>query len=308
MKGIFKNSRLTAGLWFLGATIALGLFLGVRPSKYVELDPLFKAEPTQKPLGKILETKGSSLAKSKAQRFFHPASAGQKLFSLHRILTGFDSEVLVDLGEAFWLLPNSQVKLNHTGKDLEVHLLAGSLKRVPKASTKNMNKNIKKSSKKESRTKFFVAGVPTSDKEIRRGHLASLTKLPFDELKMETVAEPKKAEKIAGINELQIHKNFRLHQKFIEKCFIAYYSSVSGKTKSGKVWLRFKIKKAGKVDSPAVSRSDYKDEKFHNCLENVVSRVKIKGYKGPVAQVEFPIDIQLPQESPTFKELPKKIE
>lgn len=269
----------TLGLWVFAAAVGLGLFMGLSPSLLTRLDANNSSHSEDQALGEIVEIRGSTLKKKHAQEFFHGANAGQKIFPLDRILTGFDSEVLVSIGESFWLLPNSQVKIVRPQKQTEVHLISGSLKRI----------------KKNSRTKFFVSGVPSSDLLIKRGSLSPLTSLPLADVTLEAVAVGPKPEKVAGINEKQIHQNFKLHQKFIEKCFIAHYSSAAGKTKSGKVWLKFKIGKKGKILEPNVSRSDYVDEKFHNCLENVVSRVQINGYNGPLAQVEFPINIKIPE-------------
>ena len=157
---------------FLGA-VSIGLFLGLNPKMYTSLEDS-QTSATENALGEIVEVRGETLAKTQQQSFFHPAGVGQKLFSLDRILTGFDSEVLVNLGESFWLLPNSQIKIVQTQKKKQVHLLNGSLKRVNSGN----------------RTEFYVGGKKSTKPLLQKGEILSLTSLPFDALKMETLEAP----------------------------------------------------------------------------------------------------------------------
>ena len=101
--------------------------------------------------------------------------------------------------------------------------------------------------------------------------------------------------KVDGVNEKQIHDNIRLSQKFFEKCFIAHYTRKNGKTIGGRSWVRFMIASNGKLTGPKVFKSVYKDDEYHKCLEEVFRRIRIKGYTGPETQMEFPMDITLPE-------------
>ena len=91
-----------------------------------------------------------------------------------------------------------------------------------------------------------------------------------------------------------LQDTFKLHQRFMEKCFIKHYERKLGDTQAGQIILRFKIIKSGKLKNIAIKQSDFKDDKFHDCLTEVISRVRIKLYNGKPQVVDFPILVTLP--------------
>lgn len=241
-------------------------------------NPFQESEPDVSPIGELLKVRGETLSKTQNQDFFHKASSGQKLFPTQKLMTSFDSQALIDLGTKFWLMSNSYIRLDKDKNNFNVHVLSGKVKIKGEASN-----NVH----------FFVEGKEQKGEVIQKGAIAQMTHLPLDGIQMEHPGQAQTT--TTSIDEKQIHQTFKLHQRFVEKCFIKHYSRSNGQTRSGKVWIRFMVGKSGRLRQSQVKRSDYKDGAFHNCLLEVVSRVRLKNYSGPQVQVEFPIDIQLPQ-------------
>ena len=241
--------------------------------------PFQITDSTEPPIGELVKVRGETLSKTPSQDFFRKADGGQKLFPMQKLMTSFDSQALIDLGTKFWLMPNSYIRLAKRGGKYDVHVLSGKVKLKGEPSKK---------------VRFFVEVKETEGALIQKGAIAQLTSLSMDDIQMEKPSSPQAMGPNSSIDERQIHQTFKLHQRFVEKCFIKHYSRANGQTRSGKVWIRFMVGKAGRLQQPTVRKSDYKDEAFHSCLLEVVSRVRLKSYKGPQVQVEFPIDIQLP--------------
>src|SRR5690606_12515684 len=117
----------------------------------------------------------------------------------------------------FTLESNSSVRLEKTSTGMAVHLLSGSLKRHALGSTD-----------------FYVAGEAVNSQTLEKAGVTQLTQIPLDEVsvnKEETSSSLPEAD-----NKKQIYQTFKLHQRFIEKCFIKHYSRLEGQTQSGRVW------------------------------------------------------------------------
>ena len=194
---------------------------------------------------------------------------------MYKIRTSFDSRALIEFGEKFWIESNSVLRLEKENDNYKVHLLSGNIQR----------ENI-------GTTLFYIDGEQVNTKELVKGGITELTDLPIDDVSME-IENPDKAPE--ALNKRQIYQTFKLHQRFIEKCFIKHYARLEGRTRSGKVWIAFNVSTSGRLESPQIDKSDYSDAQFHNCLKEVVSRVQLKNYSGPSMQIKFPINIELPE-------------
>ena len=234
--------------------------------------------PIGESAGRILKVQGEVLSKAETQDFFVEAKKNQALFPMHKVLTGFDSHAQVQFGRSFSMMPNSSIRLERNEKDYNIHVLSG---------------RVKLEGEDSNNTHFFISGKEVQGPLIDKGALAQLSNISLDSIQLEKPNHTNS--KTTAISEKQIHQTFRLHQRFVEKCFIKHYSRTKGQTQSGKVWIRFRVSKSGQLLQPKVRKSDYKDEDFHTCLLEVVSRVQLKNDSGEEVQIEFPIDIQLPQ-------------
>jgi TonB family protein len=91
-----------------------------------------------------------------------------------------------------------------------------------------------------------------------------------------------------------VENTLKLHQRFLEKCLIKLYEKKQGQLQGGEVQTRFTINKKGRIADVRVVESEFDDRDFHLCVEEVLSRVQFKAYKGPERTVDFPIRIELP--------------
>ncbi len=171
---------------------------------------------------------------------------------------------------------NSSIRLEKTASITAVHLLSGSLKRDSLGSTN-----------------FYVDGVATNSQSLEKAGVTQLAQIPLDEVSVEK--EESSTALPEADNKKQICQTFKLHQRFIEKCFIKHYSRLEGQTQSGRVWVVFNVTPQGQLSNPEIDKSDYSDAEFHNCLKEVIKRVQLKGYQGPEMQIKFPINIELPE-------------
>ena len=93
---------------------------------------------------------------------------------------------------------------------------------------------------------------------------------------------------------IKLNSTFNLHKRFLEKCLIKHYDSLSGETRSGKVISQFTINKKGKLSSVKIIESEFNDSGFNDCLVDVISRVKIKYYDNVERVITFPLQLSLP--------------
>ncbi|MCB0378175.1 MAG: hypothetical protein KDD33_06760 [Bdellovibrionales bacterium] len=226
-------------------------------------------------VGEVLEVQGEALAKSVDQDVYQSLKAGTEIGPAFQIITSFDSQALLKFGETFRLFANSAVRLEKAKDAFKVYLLSGRLEREGDVAAE-----------------FYINGKLQSSKSLKKAGITQLTQIPLDEV---STLQATGGQTTAADQQKQIHQTFGLHQRFIEKCFIKHYSRTLGKTKSGQVWLRFQVTSKGDLLGPTIKKSDYKDEEFHNCLKEVVSRIQLKNYQGPEMMVEFPLNIELPQ-------------
>jgi len=229
--------------------------------------------------GQILEISGNVLTKASDQSYFYKAEKGSSLHPVQHLLTGVDGKALLKVdGGQFELAANSRIKINKKQDSIEVHLLDGQLRRL------NKNGNVK----------FFVNSLVETDLVLTQKPRAPLAELPkVSEIQKVPETTPKTK---SIVDEEQILENVRFSQSFFEKCFISHYQRVSGDTKGGRIVVEYKVDVSGRVRSPEVKSSHYQDDVFHECLVEVFRRIRIKNYKGPEVRLEFPIDINLPED------------
>lgn len=228
------------------------------------------------PISGVIEmSSGDVLGKGHTDSFYKPLSKGHELSPQYKILTSFDSSAVINYGENFTLKANSLVRLEQKGRHFSVHLISGNLSR-----------------EKIGSTSFYVNGKSVSSQDIETSGVTQLSQVPIDEV---SVRAENPEQTPNATNKKQIYQTFKLHQRFIEKCFIKHYSRKEGQTSSGKVWVRFTVTKKGSLEDPSIHKSDYSDQEFHRCLKEVVSRVQLKNYSGPSMQIKFPINIELPE-------------
>jgi len=262
-------------LGYLLALIVLAFFWFSKPSLELEESPKLSSGDS---IGSVLEVSGNVLTKTSTQAYFHPASKGSPLHSIQHFITGVEGKTLLEIdGGQFTLGPNSRIKIEDAEKSVRVRLLDGELRRL----------------NKKGRAEFFIDNQLETDLTLNRKPTAPLASVPTL-AEIHEVSKKPKTQVNSQINEEQILKNVRFSQKFFEKCFIAHYQRASGKTQGGRILVQYRVVKSGKIKEPSVKKSDYSDDNFHNCLEEVFRRIRIKNYSGPEATLEFPIDINLP--------------
>ena len=255
--------------WLGVLALIVGLFL------FFATDNLKFSQSPSTTLGKLESVEGEVLVKGSKDSFFSPVKSGQALSDNMKIMTSFDSRTMISFGENFLLKASSMVRLEKVDKQYQVHILSGGVNR-----------------KAIGKTLFFANGEQQNQKEINIGGVVELTQIPIQEVSLNVESSEKSPQ---AFNKRQIYQTFKLHQRFIEKCFIKHYSRQNGQTQSGKVWVVFNVFKKGKLESPQIDKSDFSDKLFHDCLKEVVSRVQMKNYKGPTMQIKFPINIELPE-------------
>lgn len=255
--------------------VGLGLFCFVL-GLFLFTDKIHLPTSTAPAFGKVLKVEGEVLGKSEVEPFFQSLTNDSNISENYKILTGFDSKAHIEFGETFTLDSNSSVRLEKTSTGLSVHLLSGNLSR-----------------EKLGDTNFYVDGKAVDSQSLEKAGVTQLTQIPLDEVSI-TKEETSTAIPEAD-NKKQIYQTFKLHQRFIEKCFIKHYARLEGQTQSGKVWVAFNVNPQGNLTNPEIDKSDYSDSEFHDCLKEVIKRVQLKGYQGPEMQIKFPINIELPE-------------
>ncbi len=227
-------------------------------------------------IGRVGETKGLVLGKSQEQESFTNLASKTALQGPLHIVTGIESEVDLQFGEAFKVLEKSSVRLSKQANRFFVEVIRGSVQRT----------------KPEPHVEFQVEGQSKKGLNISAPQNQTMVAL-----------QVKENQAIAGAIATPTSPDFQnlitstmnLHQRFLEKCFIKLYEKQKGSIAAGVVNTRFQINKKGHVASVQIIASDFQDQDFKSCVQEVISRVQFKGYREEPRTVDFPIQIQLPQ-------------
>jgi hypothetical protein len=224
--------------------------------------------------GKVISVQGTVLGRSAEDRTFKNLTINSPITQSFKIKTGFKSSTLVEFGETFKILAETSVELLNIGKRFEVHLISGEIER----------------SKVTQKTDFLINNKKINIKKI--SYQLDTNK----NNKLLNTNDESKYNKGTLNTKLQhsLKKTFKLHQRFLEKCFIKHYERSSGKTQSGTILLDFNIDKKGHLNSLKIKQSDYKDDSFHQCILDVISRIQMNRQSSEVFNVEFPIEVSLP--------------
>ncbi len=238
-------------------------------------DLRFSDRPSAPPIGQIKNTKGLVLGKAPAADSFSSLASQSPLLGPLRIVTGFDSEADLLFGEPFKILENSSVHLYKRANKYFVEIIRGGIKR--QAPSKQVEFQVNGQSK--SGLEIFapsdqkLVALKPVENQAANGAITAQPSTDFQDL---------------------IGNTLKLHQRFLEKCFIKLYEKQHGQIQAGQVRTRFKINRKGHIDQVEILDSAFKDESFKSCVQEVISRVQFKNYQDGVRTVEFPIEIQLP--------------
>lgn len=190
-----------------------------------------------------------------------------------QIVTGFESEVQLSFGESFKVLENSSVRLRKQANVFFVDVIRGSVER------ENPESNVEFQVDGKTKTGLAIS-APTNQElvsvESNKPKNGSLTPNPDDEF------------------QTLLAETLKLHQRFLEKCFIKLYEKKNGTLLGGQVNTRFQISTKGQVQNVNIVQSDFNDNAFNTCVKEVISRVQFKGYKEGARTVDFPIQINIP--------------
>ncbi len=225
-------------------------------------------------LGRILSLRGQVMGQAGDEESFKNLDLNSPLLQSQKIRTGFDSQVLMEFGDQFLLKEESLIFLLKLGTQYQVQLLSGEIRRYSK----------------DKSTRFLVDNRMIHENliqvPVKKEFSPKKDKVFKQQTSVKTTPEPK-------IQNL-LTKTFKLHQPFMEKCFIKHYERKKGQTQSGHVLLSFYIEKTGRLSEVTLKKSDYQDADLHLCLKEVASRVQIKNYRDSRIRVDFPIEIKLP--------------
>lgn len=92
----------------------------------------------------------------------------------------------------------------------------------------------------------------------------------------------------------QLEKTLSLHTRFLEKCYIRLLDQASGQVDPGTVLVQVQITAKGQMKDPVILDSPYQSSPFHECVSEVLSRVKIKFYQGGPRKTQIPLDFKTP--------------
>ena len=237
---------------------------------------LVEPHPNTSIAGSVLNLNGMVLIKTKNNPSFVNMEQNQTLgLGVQTIVTGFESSAEINFGETFEILENSSIKIQGERHRVVVYVDRGAIQRSnPKDNVVFILDNEEqKSLKIQSPNKMTLTGQ-TFQQNSGATNIPDLgVPLEFQQLLTETI---------------------KLHQRFIEKCIIKLYERKKGNLEKGTVHTRFTLNKKGRIENASVTESPYQDPIFIDCIEEVISRVRFKGYKGQSKTVNFPIEIQLP--------------
>lgn len=236
---------------------------------------LFKSKKIHK-VGHVVSIDGTVMGKAGTDGYFKNLEAGSSIPSSFQLVTGLNSQATLFFGEEFQVSANSSLELFKKAGRFEIRVLSG------KAVRKGLNPVVD----------FIVDNKKVDSLEISPPTSASLPQI--DGVKMQTSPKSSLSQFDPELQK-RLQETFKLHQRFVEKCFIKHYERVKGQTQSGQVVMQFKIVQKGQINDISVQRSDYKDEDFHSCLVEVVSRVQLKYFDSQPVTVNFPIELKLPR-------------
>lgn len=247
--------------------VLLGLFLFTDDLKLFE-------QKNPQIVGKTLSTQGVVMHKTLEDDYFKNVKSPSPITTPSKIMTGFDSSLRFELGEPFELLEESEIKIQTKGRKTLIHLLSGSLKKL---------------SPEAKRVEVYVDDILQKQAlvEIPRPERSSK---PTSQVLTDTSEEAKEQSEF----QTQLKNTFRLHQRFLERCFIKYYERKKGKIQKGQVVLKFFVNPQGFVKNVEVLKSKIDDNKYQDCIKEVASRVRLKYFDKKPRFVEFPIETSLP--------------
>ncbi len=236
----------------------------------------FFGVPPQKVVGKVIETKGLVLGKSSEHESFVSLSTQTPLLETFEIVTGFESLTSLQFGETFKILANSKVKLLKKANNYQVHLDRGSIERL------GQKDNVH----------FFVENKRQNSMQIAAPSGSTITEIETGLIVDEPgeMVQPEANEKF----QTTLHETMRLHQRFLEKCFIKLYERQEGGVTPGRILVRFTLGAKGRLTNVNIRESDFTDQDFHLCVTEVISRVHFKRYKGQQRTIDLPLQIRLP--------------
>lgn len=248
--------------------VLLGLFLFTN-----DLNVFHKVKTFS--VGKVLTTQGIVMAKLPNNPYFENLKPQEPISLPIKILTGFDSHLKFEIGSEIQLLEETQIEMNQLGNKIQINLLSGTLKRG-----EPLSENIEVYIDKVQQNQAIV--VIPKNKTLK-------SSLPV----LSTPSSQENERELSDF-QTQLKNTFRLHQRFLERCFIKYYERKKGVTKNGKVLIRFSINPQGSIENVKIVESEMNDKKYHSCIKDVVSRVRIKYYDKKARIVDFPIQMTLP--------------
>jgi TonB family protein len=312
-------------LWAIGVLVFLAgaiYFFGLsRDSK----PPLIAA-------GEVVSVKGLVMGRASNQSESKKLFAQTPLSSPFQLVTGTDSEATIEFGERFRVLAQSSLLLEKVGPRYRIHLNSGHIIREkPQSQTEFIasqlpvpNQQLEISTSKDKAPTHTAkeqnsspsvssgpAAVPISADDKDDSDFESGSNLEEDEgahpnegEENEQVDQGHPAEdgETARLNpnlekskeQDLLRDTFKLHQRFMEKCFIQHLERHQGESKDGQILLRFTIQKNGRLRDIKIVKSAYADQDLHRCLLEVVERVRIKkDFKRPTT-TEFPLQFKLP--------------
>lgn len=232
---------------------------------------------SKKYVGDVWVPVGIALGRSDQSQSFTNLKNNQKIPKFFEIVTGNDGGAKIKFGETFSVGANSHLVLSKKTQLFSVKLLRGSIHR------KRAQKN----------TVFYIGDQKQTELELEHKAFekwARIQETTTFNSSGETVIEKKDPQ-----FQILLEKTMTGHQRFLERCFIKLYESSSGQITGGRILVRFMLNKKGRMDKVSIKESRFEDQKFNECIEEVISRVRFKRYEGKERTVDLPIEIQLPQ-------------
>ncbi len=226
-------------------------------------------------LGQVVSVDGMVLGKTPWQDSFTNTQLNSSIYDGQKILTGFNSSLKLKLGqEAITIGESSSLLFNKRANKIHVSVEKGKVTR----------------SELSPLILFWVDGKEIKKLIVENRKFAETTQAIVND---GTVIG--KTSKEDSLLQNQMDQTFKLHQRFLEKCYIKYYEKTGGQTQEVTALFRFAITPRGRTDEIQLLQSTASDEAFQNCLSEVISRVRFKNYQGARRVVEFPFKFSPPQ-------------
>ena len=252
----------------LGSSLLLGFLVFFLSSNNLNLLP----KNQTKSYGHIISSKGTVMGRPIDGKYFTNLKDNSPLSKSHRVLTGSNSTTTILFGEQFTLSQNGSIDLLKVANKFQIHLLSGEILRT----------------KPQINVSFYINQKPIKDLTITVQKNNSLVQMGDHSKNKPSHTEDARTQKL-------LRETFKLHQRFIEKCFIKHYERSLGKTHSGRIMMSFKVNSKERLEEISIKESQFKDPIFHDCLKEVVSRVRLKKYSSHSKIIDFPIQVSLPQ-------------